>query len=87
MTRLYYVHAQAETDYSDSDPLNLDLIVETDDPSTIVALWTKHYSGGFEEDYLDAALPNLQIWQVPERTGKPTVFNWHTDVPPVDPNL
>lgn len=82
-TQLYYVQAAADTDYQD-DQLNLDLIVETDDPSTIVALWREYYTGGFEEEYLDAALPNLQVWALPGRTGRPGTFAWHTDVPPVE---
>lgn len=85
-THLYYV--QAEVTDEIGDRLNMDLVVEANDPAQALELWREFYADDSVcGSFISEALADLTIWTMPERTGKPCSFAWHTVVRPADLTL
>lgn len=81
MTTLYYV--QAEVTDEIGDRLNMDLVVEATDPAQAVDLWRAYYTDDSVcGPFIPEAARDLNVWALPERTGKPRALAWHTDVRP-----
>lgn len=82
ITTLYYV--QAEITDEIGDRLNMDLVVEATDAANAIDLWRSYYhTDSVCGPFINEALRDITVWQLPAATGKPTSFQWHTDVRPV----
>jgi len=65
---------------------NRDAIVEAESPAQAVELWRSWVASIFdlEADGSDPLEPDY-VFPLPDLTGKPRVFNWHTDLPSILP--